>query len=809
MSNSSDTECNVLTTKYKDEQVIIIFISAFVFWLLLVVIFFILRFFLWEFGKQNVYNWGKNKQSDEYSENEIIRNENETIEMEVAREHTFFNWIVNYFKFGLKGFRLRVGVDAYLYHIFQLHLLFLMACYVVICIVVVLSVNRAYCSEGIPLSDSFITYTSISACIITGCRNRSDIVWLHSTMTHLLVLVGLIIALNYRRILYRYEFKGRFQFNSIQIMNVPRPRSELEANDIKKSLSEHFCETENEEEPPVSIDFAYDVGKYHSLHQRHIEAEKNLHTYQDLDEQYQVDQYIYPGFRRFLCWTNPVRAVDYFRSQSNKLAHQKQTEKEKAMQSPQNLVFIAFREGFDALTVYAKYLLFCGRPKSSQSVFLRQNRWQMKRAPAPTDINWDNIGSSTPRLALWYFRWLIINIFVLILLLFFTTPASVFSILDIILRLTIPEVNRTNIAIDTDKDASINFIINSILGNIGFTNSTAFTAARSLALAYAAPLIQILMASIIPLVVSYAAFLEFHWSKSDTMKAAILKTYSFLLIMLLIFPSFALVSFNVVFQLIINQANTNPNDTISQFGNLTIIAFSPDTGIFFLNYLNISAFFVIIQIFQIPSLLIYLYRKLSARNEVESKRSHDSYTYYFKFGIEYAWVLVKITIAIVYGTIYPLITVSGFLYLVMKIAVDRYNLIYQARPQPEFSGRISVHLRALRFLHASLILSQVYMLILSIILYGYSVTKIGLLEFNSIMLALTILILLSLQSFRWFQKYIYDFRISIRTLFTRSQDIRLIPQGRHSEQAPKHVYNYFEFIEADKEDSVSEDARVV
>ena len=805
MSNSTDTQCNVLTTTYKDEQVIIIFVSSLIFGLVLLVIFFILRFFLWEFGKQNVYSWGKNKRTADYSETEVIQKNDDPTVFEVAREHTLFNWIINYFKLGLQEFRHRVGVDAYLYEIFQLHLLFLMSCYVIVCVAIILTVNRAYCSRDITITDSFITYTSISACILTGCSGSSDIVWLHSAMTHLLVFIGMLVSLNYRRILYRYEFKGRFHFNSILLINVPRPRSKCEAEDIKKSLCVHFRDTENEEDGPVSIEFAYDVAKYHALHKRHIEAEKNLHTYQELVDQYEVDQYIYPGVRRAVCWTNAVNAVDYYRFQSNELAHLKEVEKEKAMASPQNMVFITFREGFNVLSVYAKYLLFCRSPDSSQSAFLRQKRWQVKRAPAPTDINWDNIRNTLPQLSLWYIRWFIINLFILILLVFFTTPAAFFSILDIIIRSTGLQAHNATYT-DMDKDGSINFIIDVLLSNSGLTNNTVFSAAKSLALAYAAPLLQILIASVIPLVVSYAAFLEFHWTKSDTMKAAILKTYIFLLIMLLIFPSFALVSFNVVLDLIVKRTDfTNGNESLIQFTNLTLIAFSPDTGIFFLNYLNISAFFVIIQIFQIPSLLMYLYRKLSARNEAESKLSHNSYTYYFKFGIEYAWVLVKITIAIVYGTLFPLITISGLLYLAIKMAVDRYNLIYQARPQPEFSGRISVHLRALRFLHASLILSQVYMVILSVILYGYNVTKIGLLEFNSIILALTILLLVGVQGFRWFQKYIYDFHLSMRTLFTRSYNAHLI----HKQQTVKHLFNYFEFMDQDTVDTDSEDAKVV
>ena len=807
-SDSSQADCSTVTTKYKDEQVLIIFLTSLVFGVLIFIVFFFLRFILWEFGKQNVYKWGRNKQSEEYSESELILSEGRSVELEVAREHTLFNWLANYFKLGLKGFRERVGVDAYLYHVFLLHLVVLMSIYVVICIVVILTVNKVYCSKNLK-SISLITYTSISPCIqdCSGTDSTADIIWLHSTMTHLLVFFGLIIGMNYRRILYRYEYKGRFQFNAIQIRNLPRPHTQAETEEIRKSIRTHFRETEDDDEEPISIDFAFDVSNYHSLHLKYIEAEKNQSIYQDLDNNYGVKQYIYPKFGRFFCWGKAVLASDYFRAQKHRLAQEMQVEKEKAMTSPQSLAFIGFREGFDAFSIYAKYLLLCGRPRSSQSAYLKQNFWQVRRAPAPGDLNWHNIRTSFLHTTVWYIRWFIINLLILILLIFFTTPASVFQILDIILRTSgIAGAGFNATQTDTNQE-SVNFVINFILNGIGFTNNTAFSAARSLALAYAGPLLQILIGSLIPLIVSYASFLEFHWTKSDTMKAAILKTYFFLLIMLLIFPSFALVSFQIVYQLIQDKAQTN--NSIARFTNLTQVAFSADTGIFFLNYLNISSFFVLIQLFQIPSLLIYLYRKLSARNEAESAQSHDSYTYYFKFGIEYAWVLVKFTIAIVYGTLFPLITLSGLLYLVMKMGVDRYNLIYQARPQPVFSGRISVHLRALRFLHSSLILSQIYMLILSVILYGYSVARLGLLVYNAFMLSLTIIVLLSVQGFRWFQKYVHDFKLSMRTIFTRSQELHLIGQGRRCDNSGRHAFDYFDFIKTTAEETDSHDATVV
>ena len=806
-TSMADT-CITLTTTYKDQQVYVVFLSSLVFGILLFILFLVLRFLLWEFGKQNIYHWGKDIAVSDNSDASPL-SENNEVEFEVAREHSLFNWIRNYIMFGLNNFRKRVGVDAYLYQLFQLHLLVLMTCYVLICVVIILSVNVAVCSQYTHTL-SRIGATSITACLSCGQNGETnfDTIWLHSIMTHVLVVIGLLVGLNYRRILYRYEYKGTFQFNAIQIRHLPSPQDEEEAEKLKRSISKHFVQTAREEEAPTTIDFVYDVAKYDSLHNKVIEAEKSLETYRSLEETYGVRQYIYTGVGRFVCWMKPVRAIDHFRHLITELTDEKEREKEKAISTPQGMVFVGFREGCDLFSLYKQYLLFCGRPKSSESTNLKQNQWEVSRAPAPSDVNWHNIRTSKPAIILWYLRWCAVNFCILVLLIFFTTPTAILTILNQVLGSTLVTNNATAMgSTSSGENNELNTLIEILLGRFSVADNAAFNAVRALTLAYAGPLLQILLASVIPLIVSYAAYLEFHWSKTDTMKATILKTYSFLLIMLLIFPSFSFTSFNILFEGIIKN-HANDNQSIDGFRDITTVAFSPDVGIFFMNYLNISTFFVLIQIYRIPALFLYLYRKLSARNEIETQRTHDGYIYIFKFGIEYAWVLVKISIAIVYGTLFPLITVSGLLYLVMKMAVDRYNLIYQARRPREFSGSISVHLRALRFLHVSLLLSQFYILILSIILFSYRAASLSLLAFNSSMIIITTIVLTLLLSFRWFQKYIYDLRFSLKNLMTRSQEMHLIEAARYIEHE-KHIYNYFDFIEMDKTDVLSDEARVV
>ena len=791
------TYCISINTTYTNQQVLIVFLSSLVFGIFLFILFLVLRFLLWEFGKQNVYHWRRDSIVNDCAENPLIQNDDTEEEYAVAREHSFFNWIRNYIMLGLNNFREKVGVDAYLYQIFQLHLLLLMMCYVFFCVFIILPVNVAYCSRD-DFKISQIVTTSISACLACGHQNLG-ILWLHSIVNHVLVVIGFSFGLSFLYIYYRCEYKGDFQINAIQIKHVKKPHNQEEAKQILQSLHKHFLQTAEE---PISIEFAYDVAKFDSLNNQLNEAKKSLENYELLEEMYGIKQYVYTGLSRFVSWKKPVVAIDYYEERIEILKCDMEKEKAKALLNPQSVVFVEFPEEFDISIVYNRYISYVPfyRPQSDESRYLNHNRWKVKRAPSPYDLNWANIRTFKLFRAIWYFRLGIVNIGIILFFLFFTTPNGVINILNMILGSVGMSGNTT--ANSNSDIEPLYSLIDKLLSRFGISNSTVFDATRSLALAYAGPLLQILLAALIPLIISYAAHYEYRWSKASTMRASICKTYLYLLMMLLVFPSFSFTSYILAMDLIVRNRE-GANSTMEKFASVTSNAFAPDTGIFFMNYLNISAFFVIIQIFRIPSLLVYLYNKLSARSELETNQSHESYSSLFNFGIEYAWVLAKISIAIVYGSLFPLITVSGLLYLMMKMAVDRYNLIYQARRPRGFSGSTSVHRYAFSFLCLSLLLSEIYILILSIMQFSYKSGSVLLLAINSTMLILTFAFLIVLLILL---KCIRDCRSWVRGIFKKKHGntgyhpiVNLnADESQLEEPANKHVYNYFNFIEEDK-----------
>ena len=75
------------------------------------------------------------------------------------------------------------------------------------------------------------------------------------------------------------------------------------------------------------------------------------------------------------------------------------------------------------------------------------------------------------------------------------------------------------------------------------------------------------------------------------------------------------------------------------------------------------------------------------------------------------------------------------------------------------------------------------------------------------MTSLALLVLTSLLGFRWFQKYIHDFRYSFKNIMKRSQE-NLVEADRFIGDAEKYVYDYFNFIQMDMEVVDDDEARV-
>ena len=712
----------------QDGKIPTVLVLNLIVWLFLISLFLLLRFLIWEFAKSAIIFSAKNEdlsssmtESSSFSTPGRDRKRNALL-----RERHAFEWIYNFLKLNFRDIKANSGLDAYLYLKFEVYLISLMLTYTVISCCFILPVNYI---EGKGVSRIFERTTITS---LTQSKYGHEKLWLHSFVTHIYVVFAFMLMFSYSRHLARYRQFGKKSSHAIMIQHTSKSTRE---SDLRK----HFTESDSDSQID-DITLAYNTYKLHKCIETLDEANTQLKLYQDILQETGDREWILIGWTKYLCvCSKGADAIEYYTKQSSQLSDCVVVAQQQARLKPLGIAFVTFSRVAlieDILSQYQR--VFCHRPTSSVSNQLNVNQWKVSLAPHPSDIQWENIGLNQ---VVWWLRWLVLNLIVLVITIFFTTPVAGISVVNTLLTVSNHQYSL---------DEAITDVFN-------LMNSTAAEPFRELTTTYTTPLLQILFAQFIPLLVSKSCNLEQHWTKSGYQKSAIIKTFIFLQIMLLIFPSLSLTSFDLFIKSIYSSVNNSTNNSISdlQISSLLKCAFLPEGGVFFVNYIITSAFFTAFQLLQIPNFVKYLYRKMSARTIHEIKTAKEKFLTPFDFGIQYAWVLVKISIVIAYSTICPLITLAGCIYIVMKFYVDKYNLYY-VHGHAGYLGGVDLHKRAVKFLIWSHVLLQVYILILSIVQVGPTNGQKSLILFNGLVLSLTVCVCIVCLGSNCVQKYLLD-----------------------------------------------------
>lgn len=729
----------------QDGKIPTVLVLNLIVWIFLISVFLLLRFSIWEFAKSAIIFSAKNDLSSSLTESSSFSTPGRNKKRySLLRERHAFEWIYNFLKLSFRDIKANSGLDAYLYLKFEVYLISLMFVYTVISCSFILPVNYI---EGKGVSRIFERTTITS---LTQSKFGHEKLWLHSFVTHIYVVFAFMLMFSYSRHLARYRQFGKKSSHAIMIQHTSKSARE---SDLRK----HFTETDSDCQID-DVTLAYNTFKLHECIERLDQANTHLKLYQDILQETGDREWILIGWKKYLCvCSRGADAIDYYTKQSSQLSDCVVVAQEQVRLKPLGIAFVTFSRVAlieDILSQYQR--VFCHRPTSSVSNQINVKQWRVSLAPHPSDIQWQNLGLNQ---VVWCLRWLVLNLIVLIITIFFTTPVAGISVVNTLLTVN-------------NHQYSLNEAITDVFN---LMNSTATEPFRELSTTYTTPLLQILFAQFIPLLVSKSCNLEQHWTKSGYQKSAIIKTFIFLQIMLLIFPSLSLTSFDLLIKSIYASVNNSTNSSISdlQLSGLLKCAFLPEGGVFFVNYIITSAFFTAFQLLQIPNFVKYLYRKMSARTIYEIKTAKEKFLTPFDFGIQYAWVLVKISIVIAYSTICPLITVAGFLYIVMKFYVDKYNLYY-VHGHAGYLGGVDLHKRAVKFLIWSHVLLQVYILILSIVQVGPTNGQKSLILFNGLVLSLTVCVCIVCLASNCVQKYLLDcwcVRVSPDTSFA---DISLL-----------------------------------
>ncbi|XP_030201489.1 CSC1-like protein 1 [Gadus morhua] len=615
----------------------------------------------------------------------------------------------------------KCGIDAVHYMSFQRHLIFLLALVTVASLAVILPVNLSGDLLG-------VNPYEFGRTTIANLPQGNNLLWLHTVFAVLYLIVTVVLLRHYTS-----QMKGMRREtarNTLFVRSVPKEATDEE---VKTHFTEAYptCQV-------TAVTLGYDVAKLIQLDKERMRAHKNLRYYEkDLQR---TGKRGAVNLRRCnilcccaCCNCEKVDAIEYYSNQEAALLEEVSKQRELVPQRPLGMAFVTLQSEAMAKFILKDFnALDCGGGADSEagrvgcgcacvgwepqpsphSAALKVKKWKVSFAPHPINIYWENLSVQGVG---WWARCLILNLFLILLLTFFTTPSIILNTMD---------------SYNVTQPLSL---LNSAVVSQFFPTLLLWS-----------------FSALLPTIVYYCTLGEFHWSRSSEQQSMMHKLYIFLLFMVLILPSLGFTSLAVFLPWLFDK------DFLDQ-GKLRFeCVFLPDQGAFFVNYVIAAALLGSgMELLRLPGLLLYTIRMMLARSAAERKYVKQNQAYEFEYGAMYSWTLCVFTVIMSYSIICPIIAPFGLLYLMLKHLVDKHNLYFAFLPT-----RLDrqVHLAAVNQALAAPIICLICLYFFSVLRMGFkAVTSL----FTFVVLCVTVFIFTGYNCFGNF-KYLSPHNYSVK-----------------------------------------------
>lgn len=625
---------------------------------------------------------------------------------EKYQEKYFFSWLIHMWTLKDDHIKEKSGKDAMYYLIFQRYLIVYLLIITCATIAILLPINIL--NSYVDSSDNLFSKTTI-----TNINPKSSVLWVHLILSWVFLILGCVMLKVFSKKM-NYD-EGEYVSRTVLITNFSIENCEIDL--VKQHFSEAYPEL-----TITDIQFAYDIRKLGKLAEEKRSMECGRIQSQKIFDQTNQRPLMHPFhlgsiFELCCCCCDrclkdknkkTTDAIEFYTKKESDLTVKIAEYKEKVLKNPLGVLFITFLEQ-DMAARFLKdyhlgifggclrsqfndkgYCLDCYICKnlaknSSLSFMLKSDMWSVKYATSPSNIIWENVAKYG---IAWWFRVLLINIVLFIVMIFFTTPAILI-----------------------EKIESFSYITTEI--------SKIFPEYLQ---EFLPSLILRLLAALLPVLVAWTALAELHWTRSSRNRSMMVKTYLTLLFMVLILPTLGLTSINALFQWFNDDRNIKWRCV-------------SDNGAFFIKY--VTTFGLIgtaLDLLRLPDLLLYLLKMIWARSAIERHDVRQQAALEFNYGVEYAWILSMFTVTLSFSVVCPLITPFGLLYMVLKHLTDRYNLYFGYIPT-KVDKRI--HKTAVTFAFGSFIMLQFC------ILFFIAVRNKGNINSNSMTTVQTFIIIVS------------------------------------------------------------------
>ncbi|XP_072275242.1 CSC1-like protein 1 [Pyxicephalus adspersus] len=555
--------------------------------------------------------------------------------LEIEQKRSWYSWITCFLSISCTDIYERCGEDARHYLTFQRRMINFFAVATVVSLGFLVPMNIRGTAFGKNSTSFTMTTTG-------NVQNRDDFLWIHSVVA-VLLSASLFFYMRKHASSIHYSDEDMVK-HTIFITGLPQSADE---ETILKHFSEAYptCKL-------LNIHLCRDVSEIIKINQKRHEACKNLGYYTNFLKTTGKQVTINPTRLGCLCCCPLQRcqqdAIEHYKTLKTNLEEQYEKKMEAIHQSHIGMAFVTFTEKSMASGILSDFKTKCQRkPQSSVSDQIQISQWSVSEAHFPEDIYWGNL---TVRGFNWWACFVVINTILFIILLYLSTPQSIFTSLD--------------------------------SGPIYYLNRAFFFF----------PTIQLVtFAVLLRNIICFSIPFERHWLRSSEQKSMICKMFFFLIFMVLISPALNLNSLYSFFTWLFKSLHVTGHIRLE-------CIFRPHKGAVAIHYIIFAAFMAnMLDLLRLPEFLWYMLRMALARSTAERITIMQHQAQEFPFGEMYARMLCVITLAMAYSNICPVVIPCALIYLIVKRRVDMYNFYYVHCPSKLSKG---VHEKAVELSYA-------------------------------------------------------------------------------------------------------------
>lgn len=588
-----------------------------------------------------------------------------------------------------KSLEVLMGPDAVQYLRFQKYIIIYILVTTIVSLGIVLPVNFQGTLQGNATDFGHTTMANVDP------KNEVQVnyLWVHIILAFLLFPLSIFLMRRFS-IGLRMRDTSLGATRTIAIENIPMQFC------TRESVKAHFDEAYPKFQIK-DIQLAYNVDRLTVLSRELrdvIDAKKYAEAHNARNKE-ELDMVPARCARCCFCFCLPctgrVTCVEYYQEQEQLLQEKIRLQKEIALKTKLGMAFVTFESINQARRVLRDHkfslLAFRHSPPVS-SVDIKPSKWKVWYAPEPADIIWENLSDRREWLLI---KKILANLFVFLIAFFLTTPQLIVHhldpILNILQNLTRPSELPLNSTAPAHPFSDLPSLLTDFLPTLMIWTFTA----------------------LLPVLVAYSDRLLGHWTRSGENHAIMKKTFWYLISMVIILPTFGFTSGQATIEFLFR--NFNSTDLDSDTARWDCI-FLPDSGAFFVNYVITAAMIGSgLELIRFPELFWYLIQICCSSSKADTPAIRRAITVEFRFGEQYARMMLLFAMVVMYSIPCPLITPFGCLYFILKHLVDRHNLAFVYAPS---KINKKIHATAIHFVIMSVALLQLLMVIFSFIRSG-------------------------------------------------------------------------------------------